>query len=63
MSLSGKVAVVTGAARGLGRVVAQEMAARGARMVLVDLAGADASAAELAAGGAEVVAQHADVSE
>lgn len=48
--LAGKVAIVTGAASGIGRAVATELAAQGARLVLADLNGADgeAVAAELA---------------
>jgi short chain dehydrogenase len=37
--LQGKVAVVTGAARGIGRAIAVEMAANGADVVAVDIAG------------------------
>ena len=37
-SLSGKVAVVTGAARGIGRAIAVEMAANGADVIAVDIA-------------------------
>jgi NAD(P)-dependent dehydrogenase (short-subunit alcohol dehydrogenase family) len=37
-SLSGKVAVVTGAARGIGRAIAVEMAANGADVIVVDIA-------------------------
>ncbi len=55
-ALSGKVAVVTGAARGIGRAIAVEYAANGADVVAIDIAGpisptADAipaTAAELA---------------
>jgi short chain dehydrogenase len=38
-NLSGKVAVVTGAARGIGRAIAVELAANGADIVAVDIAG------------------------
>jgi NAD(P)-dependent dehydrogenase (short-subunit alcohol dehydrogenase family) len=37
--LAGKVAVVTGAARGIGRAIAVEMAANGADVIAIDIAG------------------------
>ena len=37
--LTGKVAIVTGAARGIGRAIAVEMAANGADVVVLDIAG------------------------
>jgi hypothetical protein len=42
--LQDKVAVVTGAARGIGRAIAVEMAANGADVVTIDIAGPVSSA-------------------
>lgn len=63
--LTGKVALVTGSARGLGRAIAERYAALGARIV-VNYAGSEQAAAELVARienqGGEAIAVRADVS-
>lgn len=58
-----KVALVTGAGGGIGEAVAQDLAARGARVVIVDLNGenAESVAATIRAAGGRAVGVEADV--
>ncbi len=62
-NLRGKVAVVTGAASGIGRALAQELSAKGAHLALVDLDASrlDEVAAELDVPGQRVSTHVADV--
>jgi NAD(P)-dependent dehydrogenase (short-subunit alcohol dehydrogenase family) len=63
MDIHGKAALVTGASRGLGAALARELAARGARVVLVarDQVALERVASEIAARGGEAHALAADV--
>ena len=64
MNLSGKVAIVTGAARGIGRATTQTFVNAGAKVVVADLRHEEATAfaAELKAAGHEAIACGVDVS-
>jgi len=61
MRLAGQVAVVTGAAAGLGRAISLRFAAEGAHVVAVDIRPSDDTAAEIVAKGGAVTSLVADV--
>jgi len=64
--LQGKVGLITGASRGIGRAIAVELARRGAQVVVNYNRGADAAAevvAAIAAEGGQATALQADVSD
>ncbi len=64
-SLAGKVALVTGAASGIGRASAKELAARGARVACADVnaAGAEGVAKEIAQAGGDAFGLALDVAD
>ena len=64
-SLAGRVALVTGGGRGLGRAIAEGWARRGADIAIADIDGdsANKAAAELAATGVRTVGMSADVTD
>ena len=64
-TLQGKVAIVTGASRGIGRAIALELATQGASIVVnyaSSSGAADTVAAEINAAGGQAIALKADVS-
>ncbi len=64
LDFTGKVAVITGAAQGFGKLLAEELAMRGAKLVISDINGPSVQqvADDLKAKGTEVLALSCDVS-
>jgi len=65
MDPKGKVAVITGAASGIGLATAKLLASHGARIVVADVnaGGAETAASEIAASGAEAIAVAVNVTD
>ena len=59
--LDGKVAVVTGAAQGIGASYARALAAEGARVVIADVLNGDSVARDIQSAGGQAEWQHCDV--
>jgi len=64
LDFTGKVAVITGAAQGFGKLLAEALAIRGAKLVISDIneAGVHKVADDIASAGGEVIALKCDVS-
>ena len=63
MQLENKVAIVTGAARGLGRAYAEALAAEGAAVLAADLNECDDTVAAITAAGGQAAATQVDVAD
>ena len=61
--LDGQVAIVTGAARAIGRMIAEKLAANGATVVSIDLIPADETVAAIEAAGGRALSTTGDVTD
>lgn len=61
MKLDGKTAIVTGGARGIGRTLAEGLAAEGAKLVIADREGAESAAREITAANQTAIGVVCDV--
>ena len=61
MSLTGKTAIITGGAMGLGKAFAKRLAADGANIVIADLRNAEAAAAEIDASASRAIGVTTDI--
>jgi glucose 1-dehydrogenase len=62
-TLAGKVAIVTGAARGIGQAIAVELASRGASLAICDVAPCTETEAAIRAHGSSALCRACDVSD
>lgn len=63
MRLQGKVAIITGAARGIGNAIARKFAVEGASVIVVDLKGAEIAASTMKKQGLDVTAMTLDITD